>query len=75
MRPSSAQSVESVMAVFEGGPTHCRTKGRCHTNAYLDKLLDGLCDVGVKLFDLYGGKVHVAQQAVDDLEERLLHAG
>lgn len=64
-----------MTTTLEGTPDHCRTKGVCDSTAYLNKLLDGLCDVGVKLFDLYGGQVHVAQQAVDDLEERLLHAG
>lgn len=44
-------------------------------DTYLDKLLDGLCDISIKLFNLYSSQVHVAKQAVDDLEERLLHAG
>lgn len=52
-----------------------RRQSRCHLTAYLDKFLDGLCNVGVELFDLYGSQVHVAQKAVDDLEKRLLHAG
>lgn len=42
---------------------------------YLDKLLNGFCDVSVELFDLNCSQVHVAEEAVDDLEERLLHAG
>lgn len=42
---------------------------------YLDKLLNGLCDISIELFDLYSSEVHVAEQTVDDLEERLLHTG
>ena len=42
---------------------------------YLDKLLNGLGDISVELFDVYSRQVHVAEQTVDDLEERLLHAG
>lgn len=44
-------------------------------DSYLDKLLNGLRDISIELFDLYGSQVHVAEQTVDDLEERLLHAG
>lgn len=43
-------------------------------NTCLDKLLDGLCDVSIELFNLYSSHIHVAEQTVDDLEERLLHA-
>ena len=41
----------------------------------LDKFLDGLEDVSVELLHLDGRQVHVTQQTVDDLEQRLLHAG
>lgn len=44
-------------------------------STHLDKLLDGLHDVSIELFDLYSSQVHVAEKTVDDLEERLLHAG
>lgn len=44
-------------------------------NTNLDKLLDGLCHIGIELLDLDSGQIHVAEQTVDDLEEGLLHAG
>lgn len=47
----------------------------CTVWSYLDKLLDGLGDIAVELFHMDSGQVHVAEQAVDDLEERLLHTG
>lgn len=43
-------------------------------DAYLYKLLNGLYNISVELFDLYSSEVHVTEQTVDDLEERLLHA-
>lgn len=42
---------------------------------YLDKFLDGLEDVGIELLHLNSGQVHVTKQAIDDLEQRLLHVG
>lgn len=44
-------------------------------HTHLDKLLNCFDDVGIKLFDLNSSEVHVAEQAVDDLQKRLLHAG
>ena len=47
----------------------------CVCGKDLDEFLDGLEDVGVELLHLDGRQVHVTQQTVDDLEQRLLHAG
>lgn len=41
----------------------------------LNKLLNSFYDISIELFDLDGTQVHMAEQAVDNLEERLLHAG
>jgi len=41
----------------------------------MDKLLNGLHDITIELFDLYSSQVHVTEQTVDDLKERLLHTG
>ena len=47
----------------------------CVCGKDLDEFLDGLEDVGVELLHLDSRQVHVTQQTVDDLEQRLLHAG
>lgn len=53
------------------GTSQCRAKAPC---THLHILLDGLEDAHVELPHGDGGQVRVAEQAVDDLQQRLLHA-
>lgn len=41
----------------------------------MDKLLNGLQHLHVERLGLNPSQVHVTQKAVDDLQQRLLHAG
>lgn len=69
-------SIQDKRAYFiSHNNTQNSSEHKVRYDTYLDKLLDGLCDISVELFDLYSSQVHVAEQTVDDLEERLLHAG
>ena len=53
-----------VLGGGEGSPACVSSGGRCQIRA-----------VHVEGFDLNACQVHVTQQTVDDLQQRLLHAG